>query len=93
MSEYRIKINLIQNSALTFSVCTDNVPLRLRPCLEALSKEFVVKFNEGIQLVTIRHYDQDSEQNALKIFDKQEVIIRQNNRHTIQLVLKPTTLP
>jgi hypothetical protein len=52
-----------------------------------------VKFNEGIQLVTIRHYDQDSEQNALKIFDKQEVIIRQNNRHTIQLVLKPTTLP
>jgi aspartate kinase len=93
LSDYRIKINLIQNSALTFSVCTDNVPLRLRPCLEALSKEFVVKFNEGIQLVTIRHYDQDSEQNALKIFDKQEVIIRQNNRHTIQLVLKPTTLP
>ena len=89
LSEYRVKINLIQNSALTFSVCTDNVPLRLQPCIEALSKEFVVKFNEGIRLLTIRHYDSESEKEALKIFDKEEVIIRQNNRHTIQLVLKP----
>ena len=88
LSEYRVKINLIQNSALTFSVCTDNVPLRLQPCIEALGKEFVVKFNEDIRLVTIRHYDSESEKEILKMFDKEEVIIRQNNRHTIQLVLK-----
>ena len=88
LSEYRVKINLIQNSALTFSVCTDNVPLRLQPCIEALGKEFVVKFNEDIRLVTIRHYDSESEKEVLKMFDKEEVIIRQNNRHTIQLVLK-----
>ena len=88
LSEYRVKINLIQNSALTFSVCTDNVPLRLQPCIEALSKEFVVKFNDDIRLVTIRHYGPESEQEILKIFDKEDVIIRQNNRHTIQLVLK-----
>ena len=88
LSEYRVKINLIQNSALTFSVCTDNVPLRLQPCIEALGKEFVVKFNEDIRLVTIRHYDSESEKEILKMFDKEEVIIRQNNRHTIQLVLR-----
>ena len=88
LSEYRIKINLIQNSALTFSVCTDNVPLRLQPCLEALQKEFIVKFNDGIRLVTIRHYDDHSEEQVLKMFENEEVIIRQNNRHTIQLVLK-----
>ena len=88
LSEYRVKINLIQNSALTFSVCTDNVPLRLQPCIEALSKEFVVKFNDDIRLVTIRHYGPESEQEILKMFDKEDVIIRQNNRHTIQLVLK-----
>ncbi len=88
LSEYRVKINLIQNSALTFSVCTDNVPLRLQPCIEALGKEFVVKFNEDIRLVTIRHFDSESEKEILKMFDKEEVIIRQNNRHTIQLVLR-----
>jgi aspartate kinase len=69
-------------------VCTDNVPLRLQPCIEALGKEFVVKFNEDIRLVTIRHYDSESEKEILKMFDKEEVIIRQNNRHTIQLVLR-----
>ena len=88
MSEYRIKINLIQNSALTFSVCTDNVLWRLQPCLEALQKEFIVKFNDNIRLVTIRHYDSESEQTVLQMFKDEEVLIRQNNRHTLQLVLK-----
>lgn len=86
--QYRVKINLIQNSALTFSVCTDNVPMRLQPCIEALQKEFVVKFNEAIRLVTIRHYDESSEKEVLGMFAGEEVLIRQNNRHTIQLVLK-----
>lgn len=88
MSEYRIKINLIQNSALTFSVCTDNVLWRLQPCLEALQKEFIVKFNDNIRLVTIRHYDSASEQTVLQMLKDEEVLIRQNNRHTLQLVLK-----
>lgn len=88
LSQYRVKINLIQNSALTFSVCTDNVPMRLQPCIEALQKEFVVKFNEAIRLVTIRHYDESSERDVLGMFAGEEVLIRQNNRHTIQLVLK-----
>lgn len=88
LSDYRVKINLIQNSALTFSVCTDNVPPRLQPCIDALSKEFVVKFNDGIRLVTIRHFDADSERVVLDMFHEEEVLIRQSNRHTIQLVLK-----
>ena len=88
LAKYRVKINMIQNSALTFSVCTDNVPLRLQPCMEALQKEFIVKFNDGIRLVTIRHYDTASEEAVLKMFAGEEVLIRQSNRHTIQLVLK-----
>ena len=88
LSRYRIKINLIQNSALTFSVCTDNVPLRLRPCIEALKEEFVVRFNDGIRLATIRHYDAGSERTVLEMFPDDEVLIRQSNRHTLQLVLK-----
>ena len=88
LAKYRVKINMIQNSALTFSVCTDNVPLRLQPCLEALQQEFIVKFNDGIRLVTIRHYDANSEKQVLDMFSGEEVLIRQSNRHTIQLALK-----
>ena len=88
-SDYRVKINMIQNSALTFSVCTDNVPLRLQPCIEALNEEFIVKFNDGIRLVTIRHYDEQSERAVLEMYSDDEVLLRQDSRHTIQLVLKP----
>lgn len=89
LSQYRIKINLIQNSALTFSVCTDNVPLRLQPCIEALQESFVVKFNENVRLLTIRHFGPDSEEEALKQFNvnEKDVLIRQNSRHTLQLVV------
>ena len=87
LAKYRVKINMIQNSALTFSVCTDNVPLRLKPCIEALQKEFIVKFNDGIRLITIRHYNADSEAEVLKMFENEEVLIRQSNRHTIQLAV------
>ena len=88
-SDYRVKINMIQNSALTFSVCTDNVPLRLQPCIKALNEEFIVKFNDGIRLVTIRHYDEQSERAVLEMYCNDEVLLRQDSRHTIQLVLKP----
>ena len=87
LAKYRVKINMIQNSALTFSVCTDNVPLRLKPCIEALQMEFIVKFNDGIRLITIRHYNADSEAEVLKMFENEEVLIRQSNRHTIQLAV------
>ena len=87
LAKYRVKINLIQNSALTFSVCTDNVPLRLKPCIEELQEEFIVKFNDGIRLITIRHYNADSEADVLKMFKNEEVLIRQSNRHTIQLAV------
>lgn len=81
LSEHRLKINMMQNSALTFTVCTDNRPMSLTPCLEALKQRYVVKYNDDVELITIRHYDTDTESRVLK---DREVYIRQNSRHTLQ---------
>lgn len=84
LSKYRIKINMMQNSALSFSVCVDNDPMRLKPCIEELQSDFVLKYNDNIELITIRHYDSESEK---KVLLGREVLIRQSTRHTLQLAV------
>lgn len=55
-SRFRIKMNLMQNSALNFSACFDHNGAT-DALLEALNSNFVVRYNEGVQLLTIRQYN------------------------------------
>lgn len=83
-AKYRIRVNMMQNSALSFSVCTDAEPARLKPCVESLQGKYKVKYNEDVELVTVRHYNQET---IDKLMSGREVILRQTSRATIQFVL------
>lgn len=85
LSENRIKINMMQNSALSFSICTDHKPHRVDMIIKALSQNYKIKYNEKVDLITIRHYNQESIQ---KVLNNREIILEQKNRTTIQLLLK-----
>ena len=52
LANYRVKINMMQNSALSLSICTDNVGERLKKCVDALKKRYKVKYNDQVQLLT-----------------------------------------
>ena len=54
---HRVKIHLMENSALSFTVCVDESEL-LIPLIASLKKRFLVRYNENLELVTIRHYTQ-----------------------------------
>ncbi len=81
---FGFKINLMQNSALSFSVCMDYRP-NLTQLLEELQTEFYVKYNESVELLTIRHYDRNS---LTKVTENKKIILEQRNRTTLQVVLK-----
>lgn len=83
-SQYRIRVNMMQNSAVSFSVCTDAEPQRVQQCVEALQKKYKVKYNEDVELITIRHYD---EQTINKVLAGRTAILRQTSRATIQFVI------
>ncbi len=80
----KIKINLMQNSALNFSACIDakRNPYKL---IEDLKKDFVVKYNENVELVTIRNYTQDAIDEVIR--DK-DVVDSQLSRNTARFVVK-----
>jgi aspartate kinase len=83
-AKYRIRVNMMQNSALSFSVCTDAEPDRVAQCVAALHDKYKVKYNEDVQLITIRHYNK---QIIDKVLAGRTAILRQTSRATIQFVV------
>ncbi len=84
LNELGIRVNLMQNSALSFSICVDNNPLRIGVLIERLKSMFRVRYNENLQLVTIRYYTQhviDS------IVAGRPILLEQRSRTTEQLIV------
>lgn len=82
-SEYKIKVNLIQNSAISFSACVDIKFDNLAPILKQLKAKFKVHVNEGVSLYTIRHFTDK----VLRSFEKDKtVLLKQETQKTVQLV-------
>ncbi len=79
-----IKINLMQNSALSFSICLDNND-KIDKLLKELSSDFNVKFNKNLELITIRHFTEESINFVLK---KRKTILEQRSRATIQMLVE-----
>ena len=74
----------MQNSALNFSVCVNNVR-DINVLIKSLQKDFVVRYNENVELVTIRNYTQ----NAIdEIVEGKCVVDSQLSRNTARYVLK-----
>jgi aspartate kinase len=80
-----VKINLMQNSALSFSILVDAHQIKLEKLMAILQVDFDVRYNENLELVTIRHYDSHTIDLICK--DKM-VIIEQKTRYTARFVLK-----
>jgi aspartate kinase len=84
-SSLGIRVNLMQNSAISFSVCTDHSE-KIKPLLLQLRKNFKVLYNEKLELVTIRHYNQST---IDFVSSGKEILLEQRSRHTAQLVMRP----
>jgi aspartate kinase len=85
LSDMNVKINLMQNSALSFSILTDQKKMKKDELLSLFQEDYEVKYNEDLSLVTIRHYD---EQTIEQVTVGKEIILQQRTRHTARFVLK-----
>ena len=85
LHEYKLKGNLIQNSAISFSVCIEDKFNQFQQFYNELKGSFKITFNNNVTLFTIRHFNKESLQ---KIEKKGTVLLKQINRETAQLVLK-----
>lgn len=85
LHKYRMKVHLIQNSAISFSVCADDKFGHFEQLKTALSGRFKVTYNENVSLYTIRHFTDA----AAKIVEEGKIVLlRQISRETMQIVVK-----
>ncbi|MDD2982118.1 MAG: aspartate kinase [Crocinitomicaceae bacterium] len=85
LSKTKVKINLMQNSALSFSFLVDEDKIDFDRLLTLFQRNYNVKFNRDLELVTIRHYDQAT---IDKMSEGKEKILEQRDRQTVRLLLK-----
>jgi len=85
LHDHKMKVDLIQNSAISFSVCFDNRFGRLPDLLQHLKGRYKVVHQEGVSLYTIRHFDDRA---LASLQNGREVLLEQRSAETVQLVVK-----
>lgn len=83
-SRHSVKINLMQLSAISFSVCCDN-DSKAKSIIEELQTVFKVLYNEAVELMTIRYYTQE----IIDVLTENKLILlEQKSRFTLQMIMK-----
>ncbi len=85
-SRFRIKINLMQSSALNFSACVDSRD-EVFELMDVLKERFSLKYNTCVELLTIRHYTSEAIKERT---DGRDIIDSQISRNTARFVLRVT---
>jgi aspartate kinase len=77
-------MNIIQNSALTLTFCIDNNH-QIQVLIGELQSAYNVRYNDGLELVTIRHYN---ERATAHVLQGKVVLLEQQNRTVVQYVVR-----
>jgi len=83
--DLKIKINLIQNAAISFVACIDNKEDKIQRLMEVLSKDFKVFTNSDVSLLTIRHYTPEI---LFDLTKSRHILLEQKTRQTVQVIMK-----
>ncbi len=85
LHQLKLRVSLIQNSAISFSVCIEDKFGNFPELRSILSKKFKVSYNENVSLYTIRHFNDK----AAKIVEMgKTVLVKQISRDTMQVITK-----
>lgn len=84
-SRYGVRINMMENSAISFSVCFDNNRPDFSGMITQLQQHFLVKYNQGLELFTIRNYDDAS---ILRVTHNRKIILEQRSRSTARFLMQ-----
>lgn len=79
-----IRMNIMQNAAVSFSFCADKSRVDIQKLIKHFDDQYIVKYNEPLELVTIRHYDQPT---IDRVSVGKKIILEQKSRQTARLVM------
>ena len=88
LAKHRIKVNLMRNTAISFTICADHKIERIAPLIDELEQKYKVLKDTELELITIRH----SKEEVQSMLEKGKVILMEERlKNTVQLVVR--TIP
>ncbi len=89
-SDNGIKVNIVEASAVSIDVCVNDDREKVKAFIDDFGPEFNIVYNENVEMLTIRHYTENSIKNLV---DGKEVLLEQKTRSTVRFVVKSRPLP
>ncbi|MDC3195354.1 aspartate kinase [Flavobacteriaceae bacterium] len=83
--KYQLKVNLIQNSAISFSVCVDNNLNHFDLFYNEIKNMYKVSFVKNVDLFTVRHFTENSLEGIYKLGTS---LVTQINKNTAQIIIQ-----
>ncbi len=84
-AENRLRVNMMQNAAISFSITVDFKQEKIDNIMEQLQNDFTITQNTGLSLLTIRHFNQGI---IDKLTKDKDILLRQISRNTIQVLMR-----
>ena len=85
LHEFKVKVNMIQNSAISFSLCIEDNFNNFNALMARLKPNYKVKYNENVTLYTVRHFNEEV---VSVLEENKEVLLKQRSRETVQIIVK-----
>lgn len=86
LSDLDLRMNVMQNSAITFSFCLDFRENKIFALIQKLQNNFEVYYNTGLTLITIKNYDEKTHEKYRK---HAGILLEQSSRSTLQILIEP----
>lgn len=83
--QFGVKVNMVQAGAVKIDVCADDDRPRIEKVIKELDKDYKILYNEGVEMLTIRHYKPDS---AEIVTHDLEILISQTTRTSARYVVR-----
>lgn len=83
--KHGVKINLMQNSAVSFQICINNDKRKSRNLIDDLEKDFKVNYETGLELITIRYFEQST---IDRVMINKELLLEQTYKQNVQLIVR-----
>ncbi len=84
LAQNNVEVNLMQSSAISFSICVDNDKYKIPKLIKCLQQHYEVLYNANLSLITFRYYNEGCFGSFLH--DK-DILLEQKSRNTFQLII------
>lgn len=85
IADLHLQINMMQNTAISFAVCINHLPYKVKQFVDSIEKDFKVTIEEGLEVITVRYF-QEPLLNELK--EGKIVLLEERIRNTVKMVVK-----